>query len=77
MLILCFILMMLVWVPEVGSGVLLPGKNLAAWVDSLTIPFYMYQGSWDPEGMLSTLPAIGTGITGMLAGHIAVSEKKI
>jgi predicted acyltransferase len=72
-----YLLMMLVWVPDVGAGVLEPGKNLAAWVDSMTIPFYMYQGTWDPEGILSTLPAIGTGITGMLAGHIVVSEKKI
>lgn len=72
-----YLLMMIVWVPDVGAGVLLPGKNLAAWVDSMTIPFYMYQGSWDPEGLLSTLPAIATGITGMMAGHIVVSEKKI
>lgn len=72
-----YLLMMLIWVPDVGSGVLLPGKNLAAWIDSLTIPFYLYQGTWDPEGLLSTLPAIGTGITGMLAGHIIVSKKNI
>jgi len=72
-----YLLMMLVWVPDVGSGVLLPGKNLAAWIDSMTIPFYMYQGTWDPEGILSTLPAIATGITGMVAGYIVVSDKKI
>lgn len=72
-----YLLMMLVWVPDVGAGVLLPGKNLAAWVDSMTIPFFMYQGTWDPEGILSTLPAIGTGITGMLAGYIVVSDRKI
>lgn len=28
----------------------------------------MYQGTWDPEGILSTFPSIVTGITGMLAG---------
>lgn len=72
-----YLAMMLVWVPDVGAGVILPGKNLAAWIDSMTIPFYMYQGSWDPEGLLSTLPAIGTGITGMIAGYIAISERKI
>ncbi len=72
-----YLLMILVWVPDVGAGVLVPGKNLAAWIDSLTIPFYMYQETWDPEGLLSTLPAIGTGITGMMAGHIMVSELKI
>lgn len=77
MLIVYYMAMMLVWVPDVGSGVLLPGKNLAAWVDEQIIPFYMYQGTWDPEGILSTLPAIVTGITGMLAGYIMLSDKSI
>lgn len=72
-----YLLMMLVWVPEIGAGVLAPGENLAAWIDSKVIPFYMWQDTWDPEGVLSTLPAIGTGITGMLAGHIVVSERTI
>lgn len=72
-----YLLMMLVWVPDLGAGVLLPGKNLAAWIDGQLIPFFMWQGTWDPEGILSTLPAIGTGITGMLAGHIVISDKKL
>lgn len=72
-----YLAMMLVWVPDVGAGVLLPGKNLAAWIDSFSIPFYMYQGTWDPEGLLSTLPSIGTGITGMVAGYIMISDLKI
>lgn len=72
-----YLLMMLVYVPDVGAGVLLPGKNLAAWIDSQTIPFYLYQGSWDPEGLLSTLPSIATGITGMMAGYIMLSNLKI
>lgn len=72
-----YLLMMLVWVPDVGAGVLLPGKNLAAWIDSVTIPFFLYQGTWDPEGVLSTLPSIATGITGMIAGYIVVSNQKI
>lgn len=72
-----YLMMMLVWVPDVGAGILLPGKNLAAWIDSLTIPFFLYQETWDPEGLLSTLPSIATGITGMLAAYIVISERKI
>ncbi len=72
-----YFLMMLVPVPGHGMGVLLPGENLAAYIDSIAIPFYLYQGTWDPEGILSTLPAIGTGITGMMAGHILLSGKNI
>lgn len=62
--------MVLVPVPGIGAGVLEPGQNLAAWVDSLLIPGKMWQGTWDPEGVLSTFPAIVTGILGMLAGRL-------
>jgi len=67
-------LMVLVPVPEYGAGVLEPGKNLAAWIDSLYIPGSMWQGTWDPEGILSTIPAIVTGIAGMLAGRLFSDE---
>ena len=70
-----FLAMKLIWVPE--GGLLLPGNNLANWIDNLLIPFTMYQGTWDPEGVLSTLPSIATGITGMLAGHLIISQKSI
>lgn len=61
--------------PDYGSVMLEPGKNIAAWLDSLLVPGSMYQGTWDPEGVLSTLPAIGTGITGMLIGHLLISDR--
>lgn len=57
-------------VPDLGTGVLEPGKNLAAWIDSLLIPGKMWQGTWDPEGILSTVPAVASGIAGMLVGHL-------
>ncbi len=69
--------MMLIPVPGIGAGVLEPGKNLAAWIDSVVIPLRMYQGTWDPEGLLSTLPAIATGITGMLAGQLLKQDMDI
>ncbi|MFY0688501.1 MAG: heparan-alpha-glucosaminide N-acetyltransferase [Cyclobacteriaceae bacterium] len=68
-----YLLMMLVPVPDVGAGVLEPGQNLAAWIDSLLVPGRLYQVTWDPEGLLSTLPAIATGISGMLAGYMIIS----
>ncbi|RMG67242.1 MAG: DUF1624 domain-containing protein [Bacteroidetes bacterium] len=46
-----------------------PGINLQAWLDRLLVPGRLYENAWDPEGLLSTLPAIGTGLLGMLAGH--------
>ena len=45
-----------------------PGLNLAAWVDRQLIPGRLWEHSWDPEGILSTLPSFATGILGMFAG---------
>jgi predicted acyltransferase len=65
-------LMMLVPVPGVGRGVLEPGQNLANWLDLRIIGINHVQhdaGTWDPEGILSTLGAIATVLCGVLAGH--------
>lgn len=44
------------------------GKNLANWVDSKYLPFFKWDGAHDPEGLLSTLPAIGTCLLGVFVG---------
>jgi predicted acyltransferase len=61
--------MKLVPVPGVGAGVLTPEGNLAAWIDQFVVPGRMYQGTWDPEGFLSTFPAIATTLLGVFTGH--------
>ncbi|MEM9326737.1 MAG: heparan-alpha-glucosaminide N-acetyltransferase domain-containing protein [Bacteroidota bacterium] len=74
-LVLYWISMVFIPVPGVGTGVLEPGQNFAAWIDQFIVPGKMYQGTWDPEGFWSTFPAIATAISGMLVGHLIVSEK--
>ncbi|MFM1769834.1 MAG: hypothetical protein RJA22_2363 [Verrucomicrobiota bacterium] len=49
-------------------GVQGPGLNLANYVDARYLPGKKWDGTWDPEGLLSTLPAIGTCLLGVLAG---------
>lgn len=66
--------MTLIPTPGIGKVMLEPGFNLAAWFDSQFLPGKKWQGNWDPEGILSTFPAIVTGITGLLAGKIFLSE---
>ena len=66
--------MVLIPTPGYGQPMLEPGANLAAYIDSKLLPGYMWQKTWDPEGIFSTLPAIVTGITGLLAGHIILSK---
>ena len=77
LLVVYYILMTFISVPGIGPGILEPGKNLAAYIDSLLIPGSMWEGTWDPEGILSTLPAIASGIGGMLAGYILTTKKTI
>jgi predicted acyltransferase len=74
-LIAYWLAMTLIPTPGVGKVMLEPGINLAAWVDSKLLPGRMWQGTWDPEGILSTFPAIVTGITGLLAGHLLASNR--
>lgn len=76
-LILYYFCMQFIPVPGIGPGVLEPGKNLAAYIDSILIPGSLWEGTWDPEGILSTFPAIASGIGGMLAGYILTTNKTI
>jgi len=73
-LVLYWLAMVLIPTPGYEKAMLEPGINLAAWIDSKLLPGYMWQKTWDPEGLFSTIPAIVTGITGMLAGHLILSD---
>lgn len=64
-----WVLMKLVPVPGYGAGVLTPEGNLAAYLDRLIFGQHLWQETWDPEGLLSTLPAISTTLFGSLSGH--------
>ncbi len=72
LLVLYYLLMTLVPVPDFGPANLEPGTNLAAWTDRLFLGNHLWSQSktWDPEGVLSTLPAIATGLLGVLTGHL-------
>lgn len=74
LLIMYWLLMTLVPTPGYSSAMLEPGINLAAWIDAKFLPGRMWQGTWDPEGLLSTIPAIGTCIMGMLTGIIVLGR---
>jgi predicted acyltransferase len=61
-------LMTFVPVPGIGTGSFAPDANLANWIDYHYLPGRLWEGTRDPEGMLSTLPAIGTCLFGVFAG---------
>jgi predicted acyltransferase len=66
--------MVLIPTPGYNKAMLDPGINLAAWIDSKFLPGSMWEGTWDPEGILSTFPAIVTGIAGMMIGAIITGK---
>lgn len=64
-------LMTFVPVPGVGYANLEKETNLGAWLDrSILSEAHLWKASktWDPEGILSTMPAIATGLFGILVG---------
>jgi predicted acyltransferase len=65
------------WIPVPGFGNpnFEMGTNLAAWVDQIILKNHVYVGTkpWDPEGVLSTLPAIAQGIIGCLIGYLVLN----
>ena len=61
-------IMTFVPVPGIGAGSFAADTNLANWVDRNYLPGKLYDFTRDPEGMLSTLPAIATCLLGVFAG---------
>ena len=69
--------MMLAPVPGDQAGVLEKGRNFSQYVDNLvlngpTIGTHVWKGAktWDPEGIVSTIPAIATCLFGILTGQL-------
>lgn len=69
-------LMTLVPVPVYGAGDLSLEGNLAAHLDRLLLAGHTWKPLYDPEGILSTMPAIATTLSGVLAGHLLRSERE-
>jgi predicted acyltransferase len=70
------------FVPVPGAG--LPGRdipfmdqvqNLPAWLDRKLFMGHLYDGTRDPEGIIHTIPAIGTTLIGVLTGHWLRTKK--
>ncbi|WP_321475258.1 heparan-alpha-glucosaminide N-acetyltransferase domain-containing protein [uncultured Paludibaculum sp.] len=59
-------------VPGFGSGRLDVEGNFAHYIDSIVLGRHNYASTrtWDPEGIVSTLPSIATALLGVMAGHL-------
>jgi predicted acyltransferase len=70
------------FVPVPGAG--FPGRdipfmdqvqNFPAWLDRKLFMGHLYDGTRDPEGIIHTIPAIGTTLIGVLTGHWLKSKR--
>jgi predicted acyltransferase len=67
-----WLLMMFAPVPHFGAGDLTIAGNFEHYVDGLVLGRhnYRYTQTWDPEGVVSTLPAISSMMFGVLAARL-------
>jgi predicted acyltransferase len=68
-----WILMRYVTVPGFGipthdMPILDPDRNIAAWLDRKLLMGHLYEGTRDPEGVLSTIPSVATCLLGLQTG---------
>jgi predicted acyltransferase len=65
-------LMMQYPVPVCGAGSWTMECNFARFIDGQVLAGHMWASTkdWDPEGLISTIPAITTVLLGMLAGYL-------
>ena len=68
-------IMKLVPVPGFGTGDLEMEGNLAAYIDRKLLGPHTWKPLYDPEGILSTIPAIATTLCGVLTGHLLRSKR--
>lgn len=64
-------------IPEIGNPSLEMGKNLSSWIDSYFLPNHLwaFTKTWDPEGILGTLPAISSSLIGIFYGLFFLEKK--
>ncbi len=72
-------LMMLAPVPGYGAGRLDVEGNFAHYIDKMVLGTHNYNQTktWDPEGIVSTLPSIATALLGILAGHLLRAQRPL
>jgi predicted acyltransferase len=69
-------LVALVPVPGFGAGNLSMEGSLPSYVDRRLLGAHTWKPLYDPEGILSTIPAISTTLAGVLTGHYLRSRRE-
>ncbi len=73
-----WLLMKLAPVPVHGAGMLTKEGNFSAYVDGMVLGKHTWHGApWDPEGVVSTIPAIATCLFGILTGQMLQMKRSV
>ncbi|MFY7840280.1 MAG: acyltransferase family protein [Lacibacter sp.] len=64
-----WLMLLFIPVPGFGAGDLSAEGNFAAYIDRLFLPGKLHRTVYDPEGLLSTIPAIATALLGIFTGE--------
>jgi predicted acyltransferase len=63
-------------VPGDTGGSMTPGQGLSGWLDRAILPGRLYRDTWDPEGPLSTLSSIATGLIGVTVQRLTLASAR-
>ncbi len=76
-----WLMVKLIPVPGYGAGVMQPQGGLCWWVDSTVLAGHTWRGApvmgFDPEGIVSTIPAIATTLFGVMMGHWLRTKRSV
>jgi predicted acyltransferase len=71
-------LLLFVPAPSDAAPSLEAGRGISAWFDQQFLPGRIHRKSWDPEGILSTLPALSSGLIGVgISRWIAIKSVRL
>lgn len=78
-ILVCYSILLYAPYPDGAADLGVPGANIVSWVDRLMLgehAFYEGAAGYDPEGLLSTFPAISQCLFGALLGVFLVKAER-
>lgn len=76
LLLFYWIIMKTIAAPGYAAGDLSMEGSLASWLDRTLLAGHTYKPQYDPEGILSTIPAISTCLAGVLTGRWLQTDRE-
>lgn len=69
-----YLILLFIPVPGFGAGILTPEGSFSSYFDQQFLPGRLHSKVYDPEGLFSTIPAVGTALLGIFLGTFLKSK---